>query len=227
VGWSPTPIAHLGEALGGGGTTTAIDTTGANFLVVTPGGNYSGGAVTDSYGNSWAGLNIATNMFSGQAQIFYARNATVGTGHTFSISGGDLSVAVTAWSGSAASPFDVQNAANNSVQPGSITPTNNNELLITATVDAGTYIETGIDSGFAISDAVAGAPGSSYAIAQAYLVQTSAAAVNPTWTGGGGGGYQGTVIAAFAPASSPPPLPASYGIIGDTGIGAGAFIISG
>jgi hypothetical protein len=175
-----------------GNTTGAIDTTGADLLVLLAAG-YSGGppAISDSKSNTWTALTQYSTGSDGFCRIYYVQGGTVGSGHTFTVSGGSsfAGCAVQAWSGSAVSPFDQQNGANlgavNSGQPGSVTPTTANQLVIAGLqTNLNTDFNTAaaVNGGFTITDRVASIGGTSYAFGLAYLVQTSAAAANPTWT---------------------------------------------
>jgi hypothetical protein len=86
-----------------------------------------------------------------------------------------------------ASPFDKQNGSQNSVntsrQPGSVTPSEGGELIITGIAgELNTHGAFSINSGFTIShqkdfENPHNTPG-----AMAYLIQGAAAAVNPTWS---------------------------------------------
>jgi hypothetical protein len=75
--------------------------------------------------------------------------------------------------------------AGTSIQPGPINPTQNNELLISCLTNSGDASDTSrsIDGGFTISGQLGyDEPTYSSAIAGAYLVQTTAATSNPTWS---------------------------------------------
>jgi hypothetical protein len=172
-------------------TTSSVNTTGANFLVALVGW-YSGGPPTlsDSKSNlGWTGLNVYSpaNDTNVKIQIFYCPSATVGSGHTFKVSSSGLqpSVAVLAFSGVDASPFDQQNGSNASnfgttIQTGSVTPTTDNQVVI-ACYDGYSGDVSSIDSSFTLTDHGPYA-GHSVAFGIAYLIQTSATAVNPTFT---------------------------------------------
>ena len=146
--------------------------------------------------------------------MYYCSAPIVGTGHTFTYSGTSIYTAmcVQAFSGLASStPFDVQNGAATtgatSLQTGSITPTANGELLVTYIAPFNSVsVSPTIDSGFTVTDFIAGG-GGNWAAAMAYFVQPTAAAINPTWSytpsasasteiasfkGAGGGGGGGT-----------------------------------
>jgi hypothetical protein len=185
-----------GSSDGAGFTTTGIDTTGANLLVVVvsddPG---EAGVLTDSKSNSWTPLNSYQNAGGDQVQMYYCSNPTVGVGHTFSITGtiNNPSLSIGAFSGSTAAPFDQQNGASvangvNALSTGSITPGENDELIVATFSGGGSLFITGlaIDSGFTIASNIIDT-GEHYATAICYKIQTTAEAINPqfTWTDDG------------------------------------------
>ncbi len=160
-----------------GFTTGSFDTTGANFLIVgfvQSSATAGSGAISDSKSNTWLRLTEYTVAFSDRfIAIYYAENATVGSGHTFTAAGTSNfpTIIMAAFSGVAtSSTFDVENGVNNtfdSTQPsGSITPGADNEFGHTAG-------------------------------ATAYLIETTATAKNPTWTWSSGNARCGATVAAF------------------------------
>lgn len=174
-------------------TTGAIDTTGATLLVVGVAYYDLGAAptLTDSKSNSWNGLTIQ-DVDNGQPalRIYYAENPTVGSGHTFTLTGSAAfpSVAAIAYSGAAtSSPADQQNGAAEtgtvtSLQPGSVTPSEDNEVVVTVLgIDDGGTSQT-INGGFTIQESVDFGPGVHFGIRLADLIQTTATAANPTWS---------------------------------------------
>jgi len=190
-------ISHTcAQVLDGGDGTTALTsgsltTTGASLIVVYSSAYIGGSSITfsDSKSNTWTGLtNIAASRNS---RLWYAYNATVGTGHTFTLGGGGGSLfnqafCVMALSGALTTdPFDQQNTNSNSLQatiaPGSITPSNDNEIVITGYASGSQASPLSIGSSFTIIDSTLGDGHDN--IGLAYLIQTSATAVNPTWTG--------------------------------------------
>jgi hypothetical protein len=211
-------IAHAGSNTPGtsGCSTSAIDTTGADLLVVCA-SQFSGstpGAVSDSKGNTWTGLTAqsgAGGTANAYARMFYVQGGTVGAGHTFTYSGGFSSFAVLAFSGSAASPFDVENGAvdplfHGGFSPGSVTPSQNGSLIVTGTgpVDGGTtpYFVTGAP--FTVTDYVGfgfSSPDGQEGVGGAYMFQTTAATVTPTWNWTTGALKSAAVIAVFKPAA--------------------------
>jgi hypothetical protein len=182
-------------------TTPAVDTTGATILIAHVGSYDPGGAVTvtDSKGNTWSPLTAHAN--GDRSQFFYAENPVVGSGHTFSISttGQYSGVIVGAFDQVAtASSFDQQNGANSAsaatIATGSVTPSTNNQLIVAGV--ASDQASATINAGFTIIDTIAYNPGNAIGSCFAYLVQTTAAAVNPTWTPSGTGAV-GASIATF------------------------------
>lgn len=197
-------ISHLGYQPGAnGGTSPPIDTTGANFLVANLVIINGGIAVlTDSYSNIWIPLTAYGNSI--QAQLYYAKNATTGTGHTFTVtcSGQFPGLAVASFSGvDTASPFDNQTGAVGSsvtsLASGTLTPNFNNELMISGfgTLYSGAPPTSSVGT---ITDSLQEA--ASWGVGIAYLVQTTATAENVTWTQAGAQDMQ--VNLAFFQAAS-------------------------
>src|SRR5258705_8700383 len=69
-------------------TTASLNTTGATLLVIHVGYLASiPPAISDSKGNTWVGLTIASTTVSNADRLYYVANPTVGTGHTFTFTG--------------------------------------------------------------------------------------------------------------------------------------------
>lgn len=203
-------LAHLvqGSTDTNGFTSSALDTTGADFLVVNVGSD-QGVTVTmsDSKGNTWAtAVGPTTAGFSAISTIFYSRPTSVGSGHTVTVtcSGGSPSIDVMAWSGSTASPLDQTNKAdgggNTTLQAGSITPTVDGCLIVAGCGREDTTGAMTINLSYTIADQQVQANSQHRGSAIAYLVQGTAAASNPTWTDTAAG-IDGATIAAFKPAA--------------------------
>ncbi len=190
-----TLVAHTGaqSTNTNGITTAAIDTTGATLLVMAVGRqDTTDSGVSDSKGNTW--VTLATVASGVKITIYYVKNATVGSGHTFS-TGADASsfpvIAVQAWSGNDTTQnVDQANVAFgatgtvSTLQPGSVTPSQDNELLVSACVmNFGTAPTVG--SGFTNSDGFALSSGLAYGMSMSYFTQSTAAALNPTYTASG------------------------------------------
>jgi hypothetical protein len=170
-------------------TSNAIDTTGANLIVVSV-GFYNGTSptptLTDSKSNTWSGLTARVGG-SITNRLFYCFGGTVGSGHTFTLSDASIfpGMCVAAFSGSVSSPIDQENgagSASGSTQaPGSVTPSENNELIIAGLGhDDNSAGAVSINGGFtAITSAWL--TGNAEGCGLAYLIQTTATAANPTW----------------------------------------------
>lgn len=186
-------------------TTPSIDTTGANLITVITGeyvGGGTGSSITDSKGNTFTRRQYASSS-PGQGTLWDCVNPTVGTGHTFTLNNNNYStVFVAAWSGvDTGAGYDTSNqntGTGSSIQTGSITPANANSLVIAGYGSETTTSATAtIDSGFTILDQLAPVPGTTEGGGLAYLIQTSAAAVNPTWTLASGSSALSGMIAAY------------------------------
>lgn len=187
-----TLIAHtIGRSTDGNGfTTSAIDTTGANFIVIGLSTANNGGtdSISDNKGNTWIPL---TQWIGGasdrQFQFFYCQSCTVGTGHTFTDTSTNTFpiLMVAAFSGIATVPFDQQNGNGvlftTSISTNSVTPTVGGELVIAGLTYDDSSTPT-IDSGFTIIDTSVGGPFGAQGGQMAYLIQTTATPENPTFT---------------------------------------------
>jgi hypothetical protein len=208
-------------------TTAAVDTTGANLIVggVRASGIAAGDLIfTDNKSNTWTALTRYTNTESGdEVQLFYCASPTVGTGHTFHGSGDNVTtcypdVGMIAFSGASATPYGGQITGANSagatvtsLQAGSLTPSEDNCVLVTlAGFGGGGGGSSGtIDLGFDAQ--VKENLGHNNPAGMAYLIETAATARNPTWSWTGAS-FAVATMAAFKPAvagdTTPPTLSA-------------------
>lgn len=194
-----TPLTHTSKGSTNAGTsvvTTAIDTTGATLIVVLA-SDYAAGAgqptLTDSAGNSWTALTVRDSGTGGRAKFYYVVNPTTNAAHTFTLTlaGSYPALAVASFAGThASSPFDQESGATGSSvtskQPGSLTPSGNNYLVITGLsytvgeIGAVAVTQmTGAPTPLEDADAVAG---QNCGVSLAYEIQTTATARNPTWS---------------------------------------------
>lgn len=183
-------------------TTDAIDTTGADLLIVCRTQVFATVAPSDSKGNDLGtqfGVNDAvSNLVSPQIRevMHVVENPITGTNHTFTsanVANTFPTLAVAAWKGAnvagggvvdqtSRNPVAGGLGAVGSIQPGSVTPVEHNELIFTILGDANTDASLSIDSDFIILDQLPLVPGVSFSLATAYKIQGALAAVNPTWT---------------------------------------------
>lgn len=211
--WALISNVAAGSTTGDNVTTAAMDTTGANFLVLSL--SYltaQSVTISDSKGNTWTPRTAANGNLS-SSRLYYVEAPTVGTGHTFTATstGGVPSIAVAAFSGGAASAsYDVENGAGSSVgatslQVGNVTPTTDNQVLITGLALEGAWSFTPtIDLSFTITNNVDLVGGQHFGVNLAYLIETTAAAKNPTWSWGSSVAVA-ACIATFKVASVAPP----------------------
>lgn len=177
-----------GSATSNNVTTGSIDTTGADLIVIVVSAYGGAPTLSDSKGNTWTARTSYGPIHV--CKIYYCASPTVGSGHTFTLTSSTLypTVNVAAFSGTHATPYDVENgyaevgAPSTTGQPGSVTPSEDNEVLITGTTHASTV--SSIGSSFTITDNIAYGAGTNIGGAMAYKIQTSAGAENPTWTYG-------------------------------------------
>lgn len=168
-------------------STTAMDTTGANFCVLGISSILGTDVVSDSKGWTWTLLTRGGGAANSGSLIAYAFG-TGGTNHVFNWSSSSSALAgsmeVECWSN--ITSFDQQNAgqsgaAQTTFQPGSITPTTNGQLIITASgTCAGS--STATVSVVTLGDQINWVSGQHCSGAIGHLVQGTAAAINPTWT---------------------------------------------
>lgn len=182
-------IISTSEVFGvAGGTTTGINTTGANLIIIALTYQQLAGInISDSKGNIWLQLTTYEGVGAQSGVVFYyCYNPIVGSGHTFSTTSHFSGINVLAVSGAAISPFERQNGTFNissttSQQPGPITPSSTDELVVTAITNynglSAPLIPSGYTSVGTYATLVAEAGG------MAYIIQTVPATENPTWTG--------------------------------------------
>lgn len=171
-------------------TSAGIDTSGADLLVVAASWFTSvEPALSDSLGNTWTPLTQHSIAAAIEARLFYVRpGANVGSGHTFTLTetGFYGVLGVLALSGSVASPFDVENGATvdpgTSLQTGSVTPTEDNELIVAVMGLDAVGSNIAIDGGFTLQHSVDYVNAQHQAFGLATLIQTTATAANPTWS---------------------------------------------
>ena len=206
---------------GNGGTTSGMDMTGASLLVAVT-SDQATPVITDSSGNTWASAVVGSGV-SPNVRCFYVANPTVTASMTFTVTdtAGYPAVVYLGFSGVATvSPLDQTNNFNiggggTSIAAGSITPGSAGEVVVAGVANNDQSGVPTIGSGFSTPVTVGAAGGVSFGVAASYLVQTTATAVNPTWTDANGN-LTGATIASFI-----------AGAGGSTGTGTGAITFAG
>lgn len=218
----PTPIssACIGSVATGGGTTSSFDSTGATLLIITVADYQQHStldAVSDSKGNSWHSLTNQYETANIGGTIWYAYDhggsaLSAGASHTATVTGNYSGFCFSAWSGTltTGNPLDQQNGNNNGTGTGtlttnSITPSVNGCLIITSVHTNNTTPYT-INSSYTVLNTWAFVAGAGIGNATGYLVQTTAAATNPTWTTNSSVFDLTTAIASFKPGAGASPV---------------------
>jgi hypothetical protein len=196
-------------------TTDAIDTSLCDLIVLVVSSQTPTSSVSDSKGNAWTAL-TGINSGNGSIQLFYSIAPTVGAGHTFSVTGPYASVHVLGIV-AGTSTFDQQNCnatgSSNIVTTGSVTPTEDAEIVVVGTANA--YESTSLPrvDGNYLGNATYTKllNDNHYSTGAFFGVLHTAAATNPTITAAGGS-FCAAAIATFT---------ASNGAEGGGGGGAG------
>jgi hypothetical protein len=181
-----------------GGTSAAIDTTGANLLILSV-SFYAGGTTTlssvfDAKANTWLPLTLRNTATTGH-RFYYAKNAIVGSGHTVHVSAGVGIYPVIAFHAYAGAdptaPFDVENGA--TATGGSSLATGWAGMNATSNPTVGAGLTQTVTQNPVAGTCVAGGGG--------YLIQPTIAAINPTWSWTGTD-HVAEAVAAFKPVAA-------------------------
>jgi hypothetical protein len=191
-----------GSSGGNGVTTTAIDTTGADLIVVS-GAFFGTPTLSDSESNTWTALTVQNGSAGEQSRLYYCANPTTDAAHTFTLTGASTfpTIGVVAVSGAASSPFDQENGFSvgtngTSIQPGSITPSEDGCLVVTGVTTAGGASHT--INGTYTASVVDNLASNHYGHGIGWHIQSTAAATNPTWSWTNSVGRT-SAIASFKP----------------------------
>lgn len=197
-----TPIASTGAQAASGfplTVTTPSSTfngTGANAIFAAV-ATVSGvtGTVTDSSGNTYAAVNLPTSpqgAYSnpGEITLYCTFNPTVTSNMTFTYLSGTISapaMGVLGVAGLGGCSVDQTNglpepAGGTSTQPGSITPTQNNEIWIAVCQTTNAVTDAPSSNIGTLVYQAAFSSGIAFSIGMYYGIQTTATAVNPTFS---------------------------------------------
>jgi hypothetical protein len=204
------PIAHVvGAAATGLDPDTVhfppVDSTGATFGIIASEDwdAYSDPTtISDNLGNTWTELPAQSVHDAGlgqQSRIFFCANPIVGPGHTISISRTQLSGSgildffsgtasiypVSAYGGTAA------DFGTSAIQPGPMSPDVDGSLIYVGVCSPSPGVT--ISDGFTTPVQISGDP-DHYSAAAGYLIQGTAATINPTVTYPGADGLCATYI---------------------------------
>lgn len=193
--WSVISHVVLTPAGNSGGTTSAINTTGAKLLVANVTG-FSGAtfpSISDSQGNTWT-LRSSTVASGGCiSSIYEVANPTISATHTFTAAGAASfgGIGVIAFGDTTGTATFVANQGGSvnlgtTVQASSgITSGASNTLFVSSVCQDGAAGSYSVDQGFTISDQLPVSGGVYVGSGLSYFIQSTAGALNPTWTFGG------------------------------------------
>lgn len=209
-------VSATGQSPGGNySVTNPIDTTGALALVVAISVRWSDVNITDSYNNTWVRIPNNGSLIEGERRFYLCSHPIVGPGHT--VQSDDIrinafpSLLLTAWDHPIPT-WNVESAHRTDifqtqVQPGSVTPGQPNELVMTACYvnPDGSAKPTAVNEDFDIICNLANIGFVAIPLAVAYKYQPTTDPLDPTWI------YPSptnsdAIIAAYS-SFEPPPTP--------------------
>lgn len=208
-GGSPPPpsitlVVETGKASTNGGavTTDAINTTGANLIVIGV-SSVNGTALTivDSKSNTWTPLTEYVSVVEAvKVRLFYCYSPTVGTNHTFATGGTNFpNIHLFAFSNTTGD-FDAENGSNGAspLATGTVTPATNGQVIISLLGANFTSSISAITAEFTNTDQASVSNGSFFN-SMAYYIQPTAGAQGCTftWTASAGGNLGASTIATF------------------------------
>lgn len=178
-----------------GGTSAPVDTTGANFCIISWVANrtFTPNAA-DNFGNFWGDHTSGVDNNTGEVGSYFTNTATptVGPGHTFSIGGANTN------SQGVAAAFNVTRQPNplvsfiglgfdtpgqTAIQAPALTPGVVNNLVVTYVEIPIIAATAAVDSGFNLFPlAVAPGSGSAFGFAAGWKAQNANTPLQPTWT---------------------------------------------
>jgi len=210
-----TLLAHTAAGFSSGSgsspvTTSAINTTGATMIAICATGEHSNTSTpSDSASNTWLLANTQKEDGDLQVSLWYAVEPATSATHTFTFKGQSPAGAVMAFSNVASGPDKQSQSTRGWGAPlasGSVTPANANELVLSC-MSFYPSIASPTVSPLTLVDELPyrGGYNGSLGTVSAYMVQTKARAVNPTWIYSPNAGAA-TVTDTFYSTVSPAPL---------------------
>lgn len=192
-------IQSSGDVFGAsGGTTGNKNTSTANLIVVGIWCLTSAGEnLSDNQSNIYTKLTSQID-FGMDVVFYYKISPTTSSTHTFTTTSHFVGVGVQSWLSTGTPVFDQESGnhanASGNLQPGSLTPSVNNCICITA---FGTFNGAAPTTPSGYTSTANNATSTAEGGGMAYLIQTTATATNPTWNGTGSS--QCAVLAIFKP----------------------------
>lgn len=206
ITWSVVATCYAGSTTGINVTTSTANSTGADygFAVVNSLSAGDGPVLTDNKGNKWEVVDTMTETWV-ESTTYECKNPRTGSGHTLTATSAGKSPSVFAIFTSGvrrnATHTDQTSSAHSdptsTKQPGSITPSENNCLVLTTCL-CGATGSLSVNESYTANALGMNASGNHIGGGLGYKIQTTATATNPTWTQGGSGSM-GAGIYSFLP----------------------------
>lgn len=175
--------------LGADAVSAPMDTTGASFIVVVASFSVTQPSIVDNKGNTYVSVGVHAGGFAAGHEVFVVQGTpVVGTNHIFTAGAGfAMNICVAAFTGVSPTFEDdasATSASASALNTGSLTPLQNGSLLIAgwSTNNNTGAADAAIDNGFQILENEPAVASSRVGCALAYLVQPTAAAINPQWS---------------------------------------------
>lgn len=205
--WDVIASESAGSTNGNNVTTAAINTTGADLIVI--GGSFIHASVTpsDSKSNTWSALtevsqSTAGGTYTQRCRLWYCANPTTDGSHTFTLTqnGTFPCIFVVAVSGAHASPFDDESTNSHEsayTNTGAVVPSESDEFAVVVVGDNEATLPS-INSGYSVIESTYPYVGYQH-VSGALAYAVISASSNPTWSGTPARG-SATAIACFKPA---------------------------
>ena len=183
-------VAHVIALAAGANSVTSspINLTSATLIVAFAGTEASSSSMSDTLGNLYTFVRTDSISTFDYMSCWYKLAPTVSSSMKFTVSstGGYPGLVVMAFSGTFTA-LDQQSGAGNSgvtsIQPGSVTPSINGGLIVSGlAMDYYTSTPTPTVTPLTLID-YGGPSGTSVGVASAWELQSTSAAINPTWAG--------------------------------------------
>lgn len=184
-----TLVASVSAAPGAnGGTSAAIDTTGATLIVVAS--SYYGGGTASVITDAKSNVYTTVNTYSGSLtsiRLFYKLSPAVGTGHTFTVTASGAAPTLFVYAFAGVASYQTESGAGSggsvaSLACGSVTPAANGALVYTGTGGIAATVDTIAPAGFSTPVTKTFVSGTNMQGSAAYYIQPTAAGINPTWS---------------------------------------------
>ena len=183
-----TAVINSPRTLGNnGGVTVEVDTRTCDLLIIGIASAQNNTTFTDSAGNTWSTHTVYGSTAPRVFLKYVVPGAKVSATHTFSytVTNSYSRLWILGLSGASATPTDQETGATSGggtpteLPTGAITPSEDGTLVVSCLGTNSDVTGVGVT---ALGNLVTLGGGAQHGISGAYLDQTSAAAINPTWS---------------------------------------------